>query len=97
MCALDPDADDQWITLIARVAETVGGEESPIVAPGHDGRLPEIRAIYQLHRNVTVGAQENTDPDFIANADEKCQGASIKLAVAKDSKSYTVTVGSQGK
>jgi competence protein ComEC len=60
-------------------------------------RLPEIKAIYQLHRNLTVGAAENTDPDFIANPDEKCQGESIQLAVAPDSKSYTVTVGSKGK
>lgn len=60
-------------------------------------RLPEIKAIYQLHRNVAAGAQENTDPDFIANADEKCRGANIHLAVAPDTRSYTVTVGSQGK
>jgi competence protein ComEC len=60
-------------------------------------RLPEPPAIYQLHRNVTVGAQENTDPDFIANADEKCQAESIRLSVAEDGKSYTVTVGSKGK
>jgi competence protein ComEC len=59
-------------------------------------RLPDIKAIYQLHRNLTAGAQENTDPEFIANAGEKCQGANIKLTVAPDSQSYTVTVGSQG-
>lgn len=60
-------------------------------------RLPEIRAIYQMHRNVTVGAQENTDPDLIANPDEKCQGESITLSVAPDAKSYAVTVGSAGR
>src|SRR5262249_31788869 len=60
-------------------------------------RIPDVQAIYQLHRNVTVGAQENTDPEFIANPDEKCQGEGIKLAVAPDGKSYTVTVGSKGK
>jgi beta-lactamase superfamily II metal-dependent hydrolase len=60
-------------------------------------RIPGIEAIYQVHRNVTVGAQENTDPEFIANADEECQGESIKLSVAPDSKSYTVTVGGKGK
>ena len=60
-------------------------------------RLPEIQAIYQMHRNSTVGAQENTDPAFIANTDEKCQGESIHLAVAADGRSYTVTVGSNGK
>ena len=60
-------------------------------------RVPGLEAIYQLHRNVTVGAQENTDPEFIANPEEKCQGESIKLSVAPDGKSYTVSVGSKGK
>jgi competence protein ComEC len=60
-------------------------------------RIPDVQAIYQLHRNVAVGAAENTDPEFIANTDEQCQGESIKLSVAPDSKSYTVTVGRQGK
>ncbi len=60
-------------------------------------RVPDLKAIYQLHRNLTVGAQENTDPDCIANPDEKCQGESIKVSVAADAKSYTVTVGSKGR
>jgi competence protein ComEC len=60
-------------------------------------RLPEIKAIYQLHRNVAVGAPENTDPDLIANSEENCRGEGIHLAVAADSKSYQVTVGSTGK
>lgn len=60
-------------------------------------RLPDIQAIYQLHRNVAVGSAENTDPAFIANPDEKCQGESIHLAVAADGRSYTVTVGNKGK
>lgn len=60
-------------------------------------RLPEPPAIYQVHRNVTVGAQENTDPEFIANPDEKCQGESIQLSVAPDGKTYSVLVGSKGK
>jgi beta-lactamase superfamily II metal-dependent hydrolase len=60
-------------------------------------RLPETPAIYQLHKNLGSGPAENADPEFIANADEKCQGESIKLAVAPDGKSYTVTVGSKGK
>lgn len=60
-------------------------------------RIDGLKAIYQLHRNVTVGSQENTDPDFIANPDEKCRGESIALAVAADAKSYTVTVGSKGR
>jgi beta-lactamase superfamily II metal-dependent hydrolase len=60
-------------------------------------RVPDIQAIYQLHRNVTVGAAENADPEFIANPDEKCQGEGIKLRVTADAKRYAVTVGSKGK
>jgi beta-lactamase superfamily II metal-dependent hydrolase len=59
-------------------------------------RSPDIQAIYQLHRNVTAAAQENTDPEYIANPDEVCKGEGIKLAVAADGKSYAVTVGSNG-
>jgi beta-lactamase superfamily II metal-dependent hydrolase len=60
-------------------------------------RIPDVKAIYQMHRNLKVGAQENTDPAFIANADEKCDGEPIRLAVAPDGKSYSVTVGKSGK
>jgi competence protein ComEC len=61
-------------------------------------RLPDVPAIYQLHRNTRVGPAENTDPEFIANNDaENCQGEFIKVAVAPDSKSYTVTVGGKNK
>src|SRR5439155_13807111 len=37
------------------------------------------------------------DPEFIANTDEKCQGELVKLSVAADAKSYTVTVGGKEK
>ena len=60
-------------------------------------RVPDLQAIYQLHRNLNAGAAENTDPEFIANLDEQCQGEGIKLSVAADAKSYAVTVGSKGK
>jgi beta-lactamase superfamily II metal-dependent hydrolase len=60
-------------------------------------RIPDVQAIYQSHRNLTVGAQENTDPEFIANPDEKCRGESIQLSVAADARSYAVTVGQKGK
>jgi beta-lactamase superfamily II metal-dependent hydrolase len=55
-------------------------------------RISDIKAIYQLHRNMLVGASENTDPAFIANK-EKSAGLGIKVAVAPDGKSYAVTVG----
>jgi beta-lactamase superfamily II metal-dependent hydrolase len=60
-------------------------------------RLPEPPAIYQVHRNITSGAAENTDPEFIANPGEKCQAELIKVAVAADGKSYTVLVARKEK
>jgi beta-lactamase superfamily II metal-dependent hydrolase len=60
-------------------------------------RLPDPPAIYQMHRNVTVGAEENTDPEFIANPDEDCRAQPIKLAIAADAKSYAITVGTKAK
>ncbi len=60
-------------------------------------RVEGLRAIYQLHRNLGVGA-ENTDAAFIANTAAKgCAGEAIRLSVAPDARSYTVTVGSKGK
>ena len=60
-------------------------------------RVPGLLAIYQPHRNLRAGA-ENTDAAFIANAQAKgCTGEAIRLSVAPDSKSYTVTVGKKGK
>lgn len=60
-------------------------------------RVPDMQAIYQLHRNITSEQQDNTDPEFIANPDDPCQGEHVMLSVAPNAKSYTVTVGSKGK
>jgi beta-lactamase superfamily II metal-dependent hydrolase len=61
--------------------------------------LPEIKAIYQVHKNLGVPTADNTEPSNIANSTETetCKGEYIKLSVAPDGKSYTVTVGSKGK
>jgi competence protein ComEC len=58
---------------------------------------PGLEAIFQVHRNVRIDAAENAPPEYIANADEKCQAEPIDLVVALDGKSYTVTAGSHGK
>jgi competence protein ComEC len=62
-------------------------------------RVPGIQAIYQMHRNLLSGDQENTDPALIANKgpSDKCAAEGIHLAVAPDGKSYEVTVGHDGK
>src|SRR5258708_31248402 len=59
-------------------------------------RVEGIEAIYQLHKNLTVGEAENTDAAFIANKDAECKGEGISLSVAADGKTYAVSVGTGG-
>jgi competence protein ComEC len=58
---------------------------------------PGLEAVFQVHRNVRAEVQENTDPEYIANKDEKCQAEPIDLSVSPDGRSYTVTAGHAGK
>lgn len=61
---------------------------------------PGIQAMYQLHKNLRPeDPQNNTTDDLIANFDadqNQCAGHFIKLAVAPDGKSYTVTIPAHG-
>jgi competence protein ComEC len=54
--------------------------------------VPEIEAIYQLHRNVRTTATDNAPADFIANDEEACEGAFLKLSVEPNGKSYSVMI-----
>lgn len=54
-----------------------------------------IEAVYQLHKTIRPNAASHNVPDeFIANHEAECQGAFVKLSVAADGKSYTVSVPS---
>ena len=53
-----------------------------------------IKDIYQVHRNVRVGAELNTNPELVANADENCKGEHVKLSVEPTGKRYSVFVPS---
>jgi competence protein ComEC len=53
-----------------------------------------IKDIYQVHRNVRVGPEQNTAPELVANADENCKGDHLKLSVDPTGKSYAVFVPS---
>lgn len=57
---------------------------------------PSIRDIWQLHRNVETTPDDNPPPAFTANDDEACKGEVVKLSVAADGKSYTVSIPSKG-
>jgi len=55
----------------------------------------ETEAIYQLHRNLRTTDKDNAPADFIANDVEECKGEFIKLSVAPNGKSYTVSIPSK--
>jgi len=81
-----------------------------IMNNGHiKGCLPEVfanlkateslEAIYQLHKNLRPdGAVNNVADEFIANHKpaEECAGNFIKLTVAPDATSYTVSIPANG-
>lgn len=53
---------------------------------------PSLKALWQVHRNVRVGAEGNTGADYIANLDAACTGNFIKMVVAPNAKSYLVSI-----
>jgi len=59
--------------------------------------LPDIRDIWQLHRNLTCDTSMNAPRKRIANWDEECKAEFIKLSVAPDARSYMVQIGPDGK
>ena len=56
-----------------------------------------IQAIYQVHKNLRPDGEKNNTPDeYIANHEKECKGNYIKLSVAPDGKSYTVSIPAGG-
>lgn len=56
-------------------------------------KLPQIKAIYQLHRNIETRDENNTQPDYIANPDPEKSGRYIKASVSTDGKLFQITIG----
>ena len=54
--------------------------------------VPEIEAIYQLHRNLRTSDKDNAMAGYIANEEENCQGNFIKVSVEPNGESYTVSI-----
>ena len=54
--------------------------------------LTSIKDLWQVHRNVTSAAEQNTAPDFIANLDEQNDEAHmIRVSVDASKRSFMVT------
>lgn len=52
-----------------------------------------LEALYQVHKNLRPDGSVNNVPDeYIANKEEKCKANFIKLSVAADAKTYTVSI-----
>lgn len=61
-------------------------------------RVKSLQALYQLHRNVKLPAEEQAPAEFIANQEPtaECRGVWVKASVAPDGRSYTVQIGPDG-
>jgi competence protein ComEC len=62
-----------------------------------------VQAFYQLHKSFNVPAETNVADEFIANHENltgpdaaKCPANIIKMSVAPDGKSYTISIPSSG-
>lgn len=54
--------------------------------------LPSLKALYQLHRNVQIPAEQNTTAELIANLDEQPdESYMIKVSVDRAKKAFAVT------
>jgi competence protein ComEC len=58
--------------------------------------IRSIRAAYQLHKNAATAAEENTDPDLIANTSPE-GGEFVHAEVAPGGGAFTVQIGEQGR
>ena len=58
---------------------------------------PTIKAIFQLHKNLrSDGDVNNTEAQFIANTERRCEGNLIHMAVSADARAYVVSIPATG-
>lgn len=57
--------------------------------------VKSLKALYQLHRNLSLADDQQTPAEFIANSGDTagCEGVWVKASVAPDGASYTVQIG----
>jgi competence protein ComEC len=58
--------------------------------------VPSIQALYQTHRNLRADSANNTEPEYIANAEKDCAANLIKVSVEQGGSSYTVSIPGTG-
>jgi beta-lactamase superfamily II metal-dependent hydrolase len=51
-----------------------------------------IQTMYQLHKNLRSDGENNTSDEFIVNLEKTCSGNFLKLSVAPDGATYSVTI-----
>ena len=62
-------------------------------------KVKSLKALYQLHKNVKLTAEQQTPKAYIANQETtaNCRGVFVKASIAADGNSYTVQIGADGK
>ena len=58
--------------------------------------VKSIQAMYQVHKNLREGREDNTADEFIANLTKECAGNYVQLSVAPDGKTYTIRIPATG-
>jgi len=86
---------DPRVTVMCNGPEKGGDPETQATLR----QVKSLRAQFQLHRNIRLGADEQAPAENIANSGTTadCQGVYIKASVAPDGKTYTVQIGPDGK
>jgi beta-lactamase superfamily II metal-dependent hydrolase len=88
--------------LIRSLAPTVSVMNNGAKKGGAKATLAALRSVssiqtmFQLHRDLRGGAEYNTDDQYIANLEEKCEGNCIKCSVDSSGKSYTISIPAKG-
>jgi hypothetical protein len=84
--------------LLAAIQPTVavinnGAKKGGVAATYHRLKeVPSIKDIFQIHRNIATGAQDNAPADFVANDEAECKGEGVVLRTDASGKTYTVEV-----
>ena len=57
-----------------------------------------IQAMYQVHKNLRKDSENNTPDEYIANKNDRnsCKGHYVKMSVASDGNTYTLSIPSHG-